>query len=73
MEENTTNKSGYTKHIGCPGCGQSLEMGLKLCRIEGDVYMWYEGLCGECRHKVADPMPIVSAELNSEAWKILSN
>ncbi len=73
MEENATNKTGYTKDIGCPGCGQPLGMELKMQRIEDDLYMWYEGLCGECRHKVADPMPLVRAEPPDEAWKILSN
>jgi len=73
MEENALNKTRYTKYIGCPGCDQPMEMTLNLCQIEGDLYVWYEGLCDGCRHKVADPMPIVRAELNEVARKIMSN
>ena len=50
-----------------------MAMDLKMNRIEGDLYVWFEGLCGECQHKVADPMPIVRAELNDVAKRILAN
>ena len=73
MEENAPNRSRHMKLIGCPGCGQAAEMDFNLCRISGDLYVWFEGLCKECQHKMADPMPIVRAELSEEVKKVLSN
>ena len=73
MEENAAEKTRYTKYVGCPGCGQQLGLDLKLSRINEDLYIWFEGLCTDCQHKVVDPMPILRAELNDVARQILSN
>ncbi len=73
MDENTAKNTGYTKYIGCPGCGQPTALDLQLNHIDEDLYIWFEGLCADCQHKVVDPMPILKAELNEVARKILSN
>jgi len=73
MEENAAEKTRHTKYVGCPGCGQPLALGLQLSRIDEALYVWFEGLCADCQHKVVDPMPILRAELNDVARQILSN
>ena len=73
MEENAAEKTRYNRYVGCPGCGKPISLDLQLSRIDSEVYMWFEGLCPECLHKVVDPMARARAELNEQAWKILAN
>jgi len=73
MEENAAEKTRYTKYIGCPGCAKPLTLDLQLSRIDEGLYVWFEGLCANYQHKVVDPMPILRAELNDVAKKILAN
>ena len=73
MEENAAEKIRYTKYAGCPGCDHPISLDLQLSRIDESLYVWFEGLCADCQHKVVDPMPILRAELNDAAKKILSN
>ena len=73
MEDNAAGKTRYTKYAGCPGCGQQLALDLQMYRIDEGLYVWFEGLCADCQHKVVDPMPILRAELNDVAKKILAN
>jgi|GEM_PF-1079330 hypothetical protein len=73
MEENAAEKTRYNKDIRCPGCGEPLSLDLQLTRVEGELYMWFEGLCSDCLHKIVDPMTRRRAELSEEAWKILAN
>ncbi|MFO8100608.1 MAG: hypothetical protein R6U37_00350 [Dehalococcoidia bacterium] len=73
MEKNADKRTEYQKQIVCPGCGQPITLDLQLSRIDGDLYIWFEGLCPKCRHKVVDPMPISRIELNEAVRHILSN
>lgn len=74
MEENAAEKTRYImKYIPCPGCGQPMTLGLQLNRMDDNLYVWFEGLCNDCRHKVVDPMPILRAELNDVARQIMAN
>ena len=73
MEDNIAKENRYTKYIQCPGCAQPLELGLQLVRMDDDLYIWYEGLCSDCCHKVVDPMPILRAEFSDSARIIMAN
>lgn len=63
MEENAAEKTRHMKYVPCPGCEQPMALDLQLRRMEDDLYVWFEGLCADCRHKVVDPMPLLRAEL----------
>lgn len=73
MEEDEIEKTTYSKDITCPGCGQSLSLHLSLSKIKGDIYVWFEGLCNTCCHKIVDPLPKVRVELNDMLRQIISN
>ena len=72
MEENATEKTKM-KYIGCPSCGQLRELELQLNRIDGDLYVWFEGLCPDCQHKLVDPMPLQIVQLNDSMKQMISN
>ncbi|MBM3133151.1 MAG: hypothetical protein FJZ95_09000 [Chloroflexi bacterium] len=57
MEEHATGKTRYLKFVGCPACGKQLTLELQLSKIGGDLYVWFEGMCGDCCHKIVDPLP----------------
>ena len=73
MEENAAEETRYMKNVPCPGCGHPMTLDLQLCRMEDNLYVWFEGLCADCRHKVVDPMPILRAELNDVVRQIMAN
>ena len=73
MEEDELEKTTFSKDITCPGCGKSLSLGLMLSKIEGALYVWFEGLCKTCCHKVVDPLPKIRVELNDVLRQIISN
>ncbi len=73
MEENAAEKTKYMEHVVCPGCGQQLELELQMSLIDECLYVWFEGICVDCQHKLVDPMPIVRADLNEAARKIIAN
>ncbi|MDY6910914.1 MAG: hypothetical protein SVM79_00930 [Chloroflexota bacterium] len=74
MEEHAAKQTNHTKHVvPCPGCGQTLALDLNLSLIEGKLYMWFEGLCGECHHKIVDPLPRVGVAIDEMYKRMMSN
>ena len=73
MEENAAEKTRMMKYIGCPSCGQPRELELQMNRIEGNLYVWFEGLCSDCQHKLVDPMPLQVIQLNDSMKQMISN
>lgn len=73
MEDHTAKQTNHTEQVPCPGCGRILALDLNLSFIEEKLYVWFEGLCGECCHKVVDPLPKLRVELNDVVRQIISN
>jgi len=57
MEENKTGMTRHVEFVPCPACGRTLELELDHCLKDGDLYLWFEGVCKDCCHKVVDPLP----------------
>jgi hypothetical protein len=73
MEENTAETNGYLKHADCPNCSKRITMDLNALNMNGDTYIWFEGLCVDCCNKVVDVMPRFQIELSESAKQNMSN
>ena len=76
MEEYNFDKMASEEEGCCPRCGQPLNLDLNMAMINGELYVWFEGICTDCLSSVLDPMPVLTAmpeENRRILWRILSN
>ncbi|MFO8009960.1 MAG: hypothetical protein R6U89_04010 [Dehalococcoidia bacterium] len=72
-EENSARETLHRENVMCPGCGRTLRLDMCLSRMEGILYIWFEGLCPDCCHKIVDPMPRAMVNVDEHLWKLISN
>lgn len=73
MDENATGMTKPIEFVACPACGRTLELELQLSLREGDLYLWFEGDCRDCRHRVVDPLPRTDFDTLEMVGRIVLN
>ncbi len=76
MWDEGTDKTTYQEYVECPKCGAPLKLDINLTHMNGELYMWFEGLCLDCFDTVMDPMPVltdITEENRRMIWRMLSN